>query len=120
MLSSTAQANTKESDKVFELGPLEYAFPCPKSKILDFLCVFQDYGYSASEIARNSGVPLKTALDEIRMLVKDGIVAQRGSDKSHMYKLDLNSAQAEAINKLALEIAISKIKIQGDGSDEEA
>ena len=113
MLSSAAQTNAKEPDKVLELGPLEYAFPCSKSKILDFLCVFKYYDYSVSDIARNSGVSFKTALGEIRMLAKDGIVVRtRISGRSHMYKLNLDSAQAKAINKLAVEIAINKQKMQ--------
>ncbi len=115
---SLSATQAKNDGKVLEIGPLEYAFPCSKSKILDFLCVFQDYDYSVSEIARNSGVSFKTALGEIRMLAKDGIVVRtRVSGRSHMYKLNPDSAQAKAISSLALEIAISKKMTQGARSD---
>ncbi|MCY4490473.1 MAG: winged helix-turn-helix domain-containing protein [Thaumarchaeota archaeon] len=97
--------------KVLEIGPLEDKFPCSRSKILDFLIVFDDYDYSISEIARHSGLSFKTALNEIRALVDDSfIVKTRTSGKSIMYKLNPDSDSVQLISKLAMNIAINRIK----------
>ena len=107
--NSTKESNSK--DKVLEIGPLEDKFPCSRSKILDFLIVFDDYDYSISDIARHSGLSFKTALNEIRALEDDSfIVRTRTSGKSIMYKLNLDSDSVQLISKLAMNIAINRIK----------
>ena len=111
---SHSKNSTKKSDsedKVLEIGPLEDKFPCSRSKILDFLIVFDDYDYSISDIARHSGLSFKTALNEIRALEDDSfIVKTRTSGKSIMYKLNLDSDAVQLISKLAKNIAINRIK----------
>lgn len=97
-------------EKAIELGPLEYVFPGSTSKILDFLCVFKEYDYSITDIAKNSGLSFKTTFDEIKRLEKQEIVIiSRTVGKSKMYKLNFDSAQAESIEKLAFDIAKKRI-----------
>ena len=99
------------NSKVLEIGPLEHIFPCSRSKILDFLCVFDEYDYSISDISRHSGISFKTALNEVRILDSEGIIKQtRISGKSIMYKLNLESKQVQSISRLATDIAIRCIK----------
>lgn len=97
--------------KVLEIGPLEDKFSCSKSKILDFLIVFDDYDYSISDIARFSGLSFKTTLNEIKILKSDEfIIKTRISGKSIMYKLNLNLKSVQLITQLAKDIAINRIK----------
>ena len=102
---------TTNPDKVLELGSLESIFPCSRSKILDFLCVFDKYDYSISDIARYSGISFKTALNEVRILDSEGIIIHtRTAGKAIMYKLNPDSKTAKSINKLALDIAVKHVK----------
>jgi len=104
-------SKTESNPKVLEIGPLEDIFPCSRSKILDFLCVFDEYDYSISDISRHSGISFKTALNEVRVLDSEGIIKQtRISGKSIMYKLNLESKQVQLINKLAIERAVRRVK----------
>ncbi len=114
MISKTASEIIAESDgKVLELGPLEDTFPCSRSKILDFLIVFDDYDYSISDIARYSGMSFKTALNEIRTLESESFITRtRRSGKAIMYKLNLDSKQVQLISQLAKETAVRRIKNQ--------
>ncbi len=100
-------------DKALEEGPLEHLFPCSTSKILDFLCVFKKYDYSISDIAKNAGITFKTALNEIRKLESQGVlVNSRDVGKAKMYHLNPDSAQAQSINKLALDLAFKRLKVK--------
>ncbi len=110
--SSKTTSKTHDG-KVLEIGPLEDKFPCSRSKILDFLIVFDDYDYSISDIARYSGISFKTALNETRQLEEDKFITRtRTSGKSIMYKLNPDSANIRLISKLAKSIAISRVKSQ--------
>jgi len=95
--------------KALSSGPLESVFSGSTSKILDFLATFKDWDYSVSDIAKNSGISFKTALNEIRNLEKQGVVSRtRTVGKAIMYKLNLNSKQGFYINKLIFEIATKR------------
>lgn len=96
-------------NKVLQKGPLESVFPGSTSKILDFLATFKDWDYSVSDIAKNSGVSFKTALNEIRNLEQQGVISRKRTvGKAIMYKLNLDSKQGFYIDKLVFEIATKR------------
>lgn len=101
----------EDVDKILECGPLEYAMPCSRSKILDFLLTFRDFDYSISDIAKNSGLSFKTGSNEVRKL--EGakfIVNSRNVGKAVMFKLNMDSPQVKSLSKLAMEIATVRIE----------
>jgi predicted transcriptional regulator len=111
MKTRSKQVTQTKSEKTLEQGPLEHMFPCSTSKILDFLCVFKKYDYSISDIAKNSGMAFKTALNEIRKLEKqDVIINSRTVGKAKMYQLNQDSAQAQSINKLAMDLTFKRLQ----------
>src|SRR5438309_11655366 len=90
-------------------GPLENVFPGSTSKILDFLATFKDLDYSVFDIAKNSGISFKTALNEIKNLEQQGVISRtRTVGKAIMYKLNLESKQGFYIDKLVFEIATKR------------
>ncbi|MDE1831536.1 MAG: helix-turn-helix transcriptional regulator [Thaumarchaeota archaeon] len=96
-------------NKALQSGPLESVFPGSTSKILDFLATFKDWDYSVSDIAKNSGISFKTALNEIKNLEQQGVILRtRTVGKAIMYKLNLDSKQGFYIDKLIFEIATRK------------
>ena len=95
--------------KALQNGPLESVFPGSTSKILDFLATFKDWDYSVSDIAKNSGISFKTALNEIKNLEQQGVISRtRTVRKAIMYKLNLESKQGFYIDKLVFEIATKR------------
>jgi len=99
-----------EQSKVLECGPLESIFPCSESKILDFLITFQDYDYSISDIAENSGVGFKTTLEVVKELEDHRmIVNTRNVGRALMYKLNLDSKQTQSIKQLATHTALKRV-----------
>ena len=110
---STNTVVVEETDKVLECGPLEYAMPCSRSKILDFLLAFRDFDYSISDIAKNSGLSFKTGLNEVRNLeLANFVVNSRNVGKAVMFKLNMDSPQVQSLSKLAMEITATRIKIK--------
>ncbi len=100
---------TVSKNKALQSGSLESVFPGSTSKILDFLATFKDWDYSVSDIAKNSGVSFKTALNEIRNLEQQGVVSRtRTVGKAIMYKLNLDSKQGFYIDKLIFELATKR------------
>jgi len=92
--------------KALQNGPLESVFPGSTSKILDFLATFKEWDYSVSDIAKNSGISFKTALNEIKNLERQGVVLKtRTVGKATMYKLNLKSKQGFYVDKLVFELA---------------
>lgn len=101
----------KSSTKALEEGPLENMFPCSTSKILDFLCVFKKYDYSISDIAKNSGITFKTALNEVKKLEAQKVILNsRSVGRAKMYRLNPDSTQAQSINKLAMDLAFKRLQ----------
>jgi DNA-binding Lrp family transcriptional regulator len=95
--------------KALQIGPLETVFPGSTSKILDFLATFKDWDYSVSDIAKNSGISFKTALNEIKNLERQAVVSKtRTVGKATMYKLNLDSKQGFYIDKLVFELATKR------------
>jgi len=96
-------------NKALQNGPLESVFPGSTSKILDFLATFKNWDYSVSDIAKNSGISFKTALNEIKNLEQQGVLSRtRTVGKAIMYKLNLESKQGFYIDKLVFEIATKR------------
>jgi predicted transcriptional regulator len=96
-------------NKALQNGPLESVFPGSTSKILDFLATFKDWDYSVSDIAKNSGISFKTALNEIKNLEQQGVVSRtRTVGKAIMHKLNLDSKQGFYIDKLVFELATKR------------
>lgn len=101
---------TKSSARAMPDGPLESMFPVASSKILDFISTHKLWDYSASDIAKFSGVSFKTALAEIKKLANQNVVIQtRTVGNAIMYKFNTESKQAYHIDKLINEIATRRI-----------
>ena len=101
--------SSSKKDKVLELGPLESIFSGSESKVLDFLITFQEYDYSISDIAKNSGVGFKTTLGIVKRLEEKSILFQKRTvGRAKMYVLNPDSQEAKSINKLALDIAAKR------------
>jgi hypothetical protein len=98
-------------DKVLENGPLEYLFNgAAIAKILDFLTTYQTWDYSESDVAKYSGVNVRTVQREFPKLVSLGLIKHvRTVGKAKMYRLDLESATGQSINKLVFQIAAKRI-----------
>lgn len=108
IITSTSMKR-KTLGKVLQRGPLESVFPCSTSKLLDFLATFKNWDYSVSDIAKNSGVSFKTALNEIKNLEQQKVVSRtRTVGKAIMYKLNLDSKQGFYIDKLIFELATKR------------
>ena len=101
--------SSSKKDKVLELGPLESIFSGSESKILDFLITFQEYDYSISDIAKNSGVGFKTTLGIVKRLEEKSILFQKRTvGRAKMYVLNPDSQEAKTISKLALDVAAKR------------
>ncbi len=101
---------TMSSTKAMPDGPLESMFPVASSKILDFLSTHKLWDYSASDIAKFSGVSFKTVLTEIKKLASQDVVMQtRTVGNAIMYRFNTESKQAYHIDKLINEIATRRI-----------
>lgn len=111
VISNPDKISKTSDSKVLEIGPLEDIFPGSESKILDFLVAFQEYDYSISDIAENSGVGFKTTLGRVKHLEEQGVLVNtRNVGRALMYKLNLESKQAQSINKLAMDVAVRRVK----------
>lgn len=100
----------KSGTKAMPDGPLESMFPVASSKILDFLSTHKLWDYSASDIAKFSGVSFKTSLAEIKKLASQDVVVQtRTVGNAIMYRFNTESRQAYHIDKLINEIATRRI-----------
>lgn len=110
-LTNSVDVVLEESAKALECGPLEYALPGSRSKILDFLLTFRDFDYSISDIAKNSGLSFKTGLNEVRKLEETGfVINSRNVGKAVMFKLNLDSPQVQHLSKMAMEITSARIQ----------
>ena len=101
----------KGSKKVLEQGPLEALFGgSANAKVLDFVSTYQDWDYSESDIAKYSGVNVRTVQRGIGTLVKLGLVKKvRVVGRAKMYKLDKDSETGRNLDRLAHSIASVRI-----------
>jgi len=104
-------ARQKGSKKVLEQGPLEALFGgSANAKILDFVSTYQDWDYSESDIAKNSGVNVRTVQRSIGTLVELGLLKKvRVVGRAKMYKLDRDSETGKNLDRLAHLIASVRI-----------
>jgi predicted ArsR family transcriptional regulator len=102
--------NSKER-KVLEGGPLETLFSGnATAKIMDFLISSQEWDYSESDIARNSGVSIRTVQREISKLVESKLIKHaRPVGNAKMYQLDKSTKTGQQIEKLAFSLAQIRI-----------
>jgi len=78
--------------------PLERIFRNPVSRILDFLITNQKFDYSESDISKLSDTPLRTLQRALPILRTEGlVVSTRKSGKQNMYKFNLESERALAL-----------------------
>ena len=104
----TAMPRTpKNPDKALQNGPLEKLFNGTISaRILDFLSTFKEYDYSKQDIAKNSGVSMRHALQEITKLEQLGLIIKtRNVGHSHMYKYNTQNKAAALLSDFNLELA---------------
>jgi hypothetical protein len=95
---NTAEANPPTLQKLFEDSSV--------AKLLDFLTLYRDFDYPKTEISKNSGVSWKTLYRLWPLLEKyDLVIKTRQIGRATLYKLNTESPIAQALNKLALEIA---------------
>ena len=93
-----AEANPPILQKLFEDSSI--------AKLLDFLTLYKDFDYPKTEISKNSGVSWKTLYRLWPLLEKYNLVVKtRQIGRATLYKLNTESQIAQALNKLALEIA---------------
>jgi len=98
--------------KALESGPLERLFNgSALAQILDFLTTFREWDYSKSDIAKNSGVSFRTALNLLEKLEALGLIKQtRRVGRAHMYRLDLENEAAKALVALTHELTMIEAK----------
>lgn len=98
--------------KVLESGPLERLFNgFALAQILDFLTTFRKWDYSKSDIAKNSGVSFRTALNLLEKLEALDLIKQtRRVGRAQMYKLNLENEAAKALVALTHELAITEAR----------
>jgi DNA-binding transcriptional ArsR family regulator len=98
--------------KALELGPLETLFSGnATAKIMDFIISSQEWDYSESDIARNSGVSIRTVQREIPKLLESKFIRQsRTVGNAKMYQLDKSHKTGYLIEKLALSLAQVNIR----------
>src|SRR4030042_1889917 len=93
-----AEANPPTLQRLFEDSSI--------AKLIDFLTLYRDFDYPKTEISKNSGVSWKTLYRLWPLLEKYNLVVKtRQIGRATLYKLNTESPIAQALNKLALEIA---------------
>ena len=103
-------------NKVLESGPFERLFSSTAvAKIIDFIISSQEYDYSETEIAKYSGVSIRTVQLEIPKLLATRLIKQvRTVGNTKTYQLDkLNKNKIGTgylIDKLALALSIEDIQ----------
>jgi len=100
-------AAKETSGKGLGEGPLERLLGHFASvKMLDFLSTFQEFDYSTTDIARNTGLSLKTVQRELPKLLEYGLIENsRAVGRAQMYRMKQNSPVASKLNELIAEIA---------------
>ena len=98
-----------EKDEIAEVNPptLQKLFEDSSiAKLLDFFTLYRDFDYPKTEISRNSGVSWKTLYRLWPLLEKYELVTKtRQIGRATLYKLNIESPIAKALNRLSLEIA---------------
>lgn len=93
--------NTTVSAQGIQDGtPLERIFTNSISRVLDFFILNQNFDYSPSDISKLSRVPPRT-LERILPILREEklIESTRKSGKAYMYRLNLASERASALQQ---------------------
>lgn len=100
----------QESEKILDNGPLEYLFNgAAVAKIIDFMDASQELDYSESDIARYSGVNVRTVQREIKKLEGLNLIKHtRVVGKAKMWKFNKESKTGQYTDKLAVHIASAR------------
>lgn len=78
-----------ERNSTFERRPLTTVFHCATAKVLDFLSMYREFDYAVTDVAKGSGLNLKTASKELENLTNLGLVKfTRKVGRSDMYRLN--------------------------------
>jgi DNA-binding transcriptional regulator GbsR (MarR family) len=100
--------------------PLESIFQNGPARVLDFLILNQNFDYSAAEISRITGIPLRTVHRVLPHLVQKELVKETGKiGNTRMYIINSKSELSELLRQYVLariNIDIDKIRKQRDTS----
>ena len=100
--------------------PLESIFQNGPARVLDFLILNQNFDYSAAEISRITGIPLRTVQRVLPHLVQKELVKETGKiGNTRMYIINSKSELSELLRQYVLariNIDIDKIRKQRDRS----
>lgn len=98
--------------------PLESIFQNGPARVLDFLILNQNFDYSAAEISRITGIPLRTVQRVLPHLVQKELVKETGKiGNTRMYIINSKSELSELLRQYVLariNIDIDKIRKQRD------
>jgi predicted AAA+ superfamily ATPase len=105
---------TLEKDKVLDSGPFERLFEgVATAKMLDFLITAQEFDYSETDIAKNSGISKKTVQREIHKLIEANLIKQvRPVGSAKMFQLNKPYRTALSAEKFAFDLASENIHKQ--------
>jgi DNA-binding transcriptional regulator GbsR (MarR family) len=97
--------------------PLESIFQNSPARVLDFLILNQNFDYSAAEISRITGIPLRTVQRVMPHLVQKELVKETGKiGNTRMYIINSNSELSELLRQYVMtriNIDIDKSRRQG-------
>jgi DNA-binding transcriptional regulator GbsR (MarR family) len=98
--------------------PLESIFQNGPARVLDFLILNQNFDYSAAEISRITGIPLRTVQRVLPHLVQKELVKETGKiGNTRMYIINSKSELSELLRQYVLariNIDIDKTRKQRD------
>ncbi len=101
--------------------PLESIFQNGPARVLDFLILNQNFDYSAAEISRITGIPLRTVQRVLPHLVQKELVKETGKiGNTRMYIINSKSELSELLRQYVLtriNIDIDKSRRQQDTSN---
>jgi DNA-binding transcriptional regulator GbsR (MarR family) len=97
--------------------PLESIFQNSPARVLDFLILNQNFDYSATEISRITGIPLRTVQRVLPHLVQKELVKETGKiGNTRMYIINPKSELSELLRQYVMtriNIDIDKSRRQG-------
>ena len=97
--------------------PLESIFQNSPARVLDFLILNQHFDYSAAEISRITGIPLRTVQRVLPHLVQKELVKETGKiGNTRMYIINSKSELSELLRQYVMtriNIDIDKSRRQG-------
>lgn len=97
--------------------PLESIFQNSPARVLDFLILNQNFDYSAAEISRITGIPLRTVQRVLPHLVQKELVKETGKiGNTRMYMINSKSELSELLRQYVMtriNIDIDKSRRQG-------